>query len=59
MKVVHNGEHITIQASFLETAALTDALRRSIAYYESKGATEFANEARQLVDNLTNDIEYK
>lgn len=57
MEVSNNGERITITATYWEAAAITEAIRKSITAYELEGATEFADNARQLVDELTNDVQ--
>lgn len=57
MKVINNGKHITIKASFYEAAVITEAIRRGAMQYEQESLSEFAEEARQIVEELTNRAE--
>lgn len=57
MKVINNGKHIMIEASFYEAAAITEAIRTGAQQYEQKGLSEFAEEARQIIEDLTNRAE--
>lgn len=59
MEVSNNGEHITIVATYWEAATIVEAIRKSINAYEAEGSTEFADNARQLVEELTNNIQHK
>ena len=54
MKVTNNGKGLIIEVSYFEAASITEAIRKSIFAYEKEGSKEFADQARELVDELMN-----
>lgn len=59
MKVTNNGKGLIIEASYFEAASITEAIRKSIQGYEQEGAKEFADQSRELVNELMNNQEIK
>lgn len=54
IRVINDGKHITIKATFHDAAMLTEMVRTAEKAYERAGVPEYAEQARQLVDQLTN-----
>ncbi|GAA0471789.1 hypothetical protein [Alkalibacillus silvisoli] len=54
MKVTNNGKGLTIEADYVESAILTEALRKSVLAYEQENSKEFADEAREIISDLIN-----
>lgn len=59
MKVINDGKHITIKASYFETALLTEAIRKGAQAYEKEGSEEFAKQARAIVEEIANQQEVR
>lgn len=54
MKVINNGKGLCIEASYIESAILTETLRKGIGVYEREGLFEQANQAKELLNDLLN-----
>lgn len=54
MKVINDGEQIKITATFWEAAILTDMAQMAERAYERAGVPEFAEYARQVLEELKN-----
>lgn len=54
MKVTNNGKGLIIEVSYREAASITEAIRKSIQGYEQEGSKEYADQARELVNELMN-----
>lgn len=54
MQVINDGKGLTIKASYIEAAIITEAIHKGALQYEREGAVEQERQARKLLDEITN-----
>lgn len=54
MEVINNGKGLTIKASYIEAAIITEAIRKGVQLYRKEGAEECARRAEELIDEMVN-----
>ena len=54
MEVINNGKGLTLELDYIESAILTEALRKGAQVYEKENAPEFAKQVNELINDLLN-----